>query len=574
MATVESPAQAAPLPGLAHTLVMTGKLGQQAAEDLYKKAQQSNKNFIAELTGSGAVSAFDLAHTISAAFAAPLIDAAAIDPNRLPQDLIDRKLIIKYRILPLSKRGNRLIIATADPTDNEAAEKVKFATQMGVEWVIAEYDKLSHLIETATRGTGDGMDGISADDFEFGEDAASPNEAEENAEQDDSEDTPIVRFLQKMLVDAVSMRASDLHFEPYEFMYRVRFRIDGELREIASPPPGIKEKLASRIKVISRLDISEKRVPQDGRMKLKLGPDRVIDFRVSTLPTLFGEKIVIRILDPSSAKLGIDALGYEPIEKERLMAAIERPYGMILVTGPTGSGKTVSLYTCLNLLNKPGVNISTAEDPAEINLPGINQVNMNDKAGLTFAVALRAFLRQDPDIIMVGEIRDLETADIAIKAAQTGHLVLSTLHTNDAPTTLTRMRNMGIAPFNIASSVILITAQRLARRLCPKCKEPTDIPNETLLEAGFTEEDLDGSWTPYKPVGCDACNNGYKGRVGIYQVMPISEEMQRIILADGSALEISDPARSEGVRSLREAGLHKVKIGVTSLEEVLAVTNE
>lgn len=574
MATVESPAQAAPLPGLAHTLVMTGKLGPQAAEDLYKKAQQSNKNFIAELTGSGAVSAFDLAHTISAAFAAPLIDAAAIDPNRLPQDLIDRKLIVKYRILPLSKRGNRLIIATADPTDNEAAEKVKFATQMGVEWVIAEYDKLSHLIETATRGTGDGMDGISADDFEFGEDAASPNEAEEDAEQDDSEDTPIVRFLQKMLVDAVSMRASDLHFEPYEFMYRVRFRIDGELREIASPPPGIKEKLASRIKVISRLDISEKRVPQDGRMKLKLGPDRVIDFRVSTLPTLFGEKIVIRILDPSSAKLGIDALGYEPIEKERLMAAIERPYGMILVTGPTGSGKTVSLYTCLNLLNKPGVNISTAEDPAEINLPGINQVNMNDKAGLTFAVALRAFLRQDPDIIMVGEIRDLETADIAIKAAQTGHLVLSTLHTNDAPTTLTRMRNMGIAPFNIASSVILITAQRLARRLCPKCKEPTDIPNDALLEAGFTEEDLDGSWTPYKPVGCDACNNGYKGRVGIYQVMPISEEIQRIILADGSALEISDQARAEGVRSLRESGLHKVKTGVTSLEEVLAVTNE
>ena len=574
MATVESPAQAAPLPGLAHTLVMTGKLGQQAAEDLYKKAQQSNKNFIAELTGSGAVSAFDLAHTISAAFAAPLIDAAAIDPNRLPQDLIDRKLIIKYRILPLSKRGNRLIIATADPTDNEAAEKVKFATQMGVEWVIAEYDKLSHLIETATRGTGDGMDGNSADDFEFGEDAASSSEAEEDAEQDDSEDTPIVRFLQKMLVDAVSMRASDLHFEPYEFMYRVRFRIDGELREIASPPPGIKEKLASRIKVISRLDISEKRVPQDGRMKLKLGPDRVIDFRVSTLPTLFGEKIVIRILDPSSAKLGIDALGYEPVEKERLMTAIERPYGMILVTGPTGSGKTVSLYTCLNLLNKPGVNISTAEDPAEINLPGINQVNMNDKAGLTFAVALRAFLRQDPDIIMVGEIRDLETADIAIKAAQTGHLVLSTLHTNDAPTTLTRMRNMGIAPFNIASSVILITAQRLARRLCPKCKEPADIPNEALLEAGFTEEDLDGSWTPYKPVGCDACNNGYKGRVGIYQVMPISEEIQRIILADGSALEISDQARTEGVRSLRESGLHKVKTGVTSLEEVLAVTNE
>lgn len=573
MATLESPAQAVTLPGLARTLVMTGKLEQQAAEDIYKRAQQANKNFVAELTGSGAVSTADLAHTIALSFATPLIDASAIDPNRLPQDLVDRKLVIKYRVLPLSKRGNRLIVATADPTDQDAAEKIKFSTQMAVEWVIAEYDKLSQLIETVTRGTGDGMDGLGSDDFEFGEDAVSSSEPEEE-EQSDEEDTPIVRFLQKMLIDAVNMRASDLHFEPYEFIYRVRFRIDGELREIASPPPGIKEKLASRIKVVSRLDISEKRVPQDGRMKLKVGPDRVIDFRVSTLPTLFGEKIVIRILDPSSAKLGIDALGYEPIEKERLMTAIERPYGMILVTGPTGSGKTVSLYTCLNLLNKPGVNISTAEDPAEINLPGINQVNMNEKAGLTFAVALKAFLRQDPDIIMVGEIRDLETADIAIKAAQTGHLVLSTLHTNDAPTTLTRMRNMGIAPFNIASSVILITAQRLARRLCPKCKEPTDIPMETLMEAGFPEEEIDGSWKPYKPVGCDACNNGYKGRVGIYQVMPISEEMQRIILADGSALEIAEQARSEGVRSLRESGLHKVKIGVTSLEEVLAVTNE
>ena len=336
----------------------------------------------------------------------------------------------------------------------------------------------------------------------------------------------------------------------------------------------IKEKLASRIKVISRLDISEKRIPQDGRMKLKVGPERVIDFRVSTLPTLFGEKIVIRILDPSSARMGIDALGYEPEEKERLMHAIERPYGMILVTGPTGSGKTVSLYTCLNLLNKPGVNIATAEDPSEINLPGVNQVNVNEKAGLTFAVALRAFLRQDPDIIMVGEIRDLETADIAIKAAQTGHLVLSTLHTNDAPTTLTRMRNMGIAPFNIASSVILITAQRLARRLCAKCKQPADIPHEALIDAGFAEHEVDGSWTPYHPVGCDACNNGYKGRVGIYEVMPITEELQRIILADGSALEIAEQARTEGVRSLRDAGLHKVRLGVTSLEEVLAVTNQ
>lgn len=573
MATNDTSTQTPSLPGLARTLVVSGKLSLQTAEEIQKKAQQSKKNYIAELTDSGAVSASDLAHTMSAAFAAPLIDVSAVDPNRLPQNLIDQKLSRKYQILPLSKRGNRLIVATADPTDHEAAEKVKFSTQMGVEWVIAEYDKLSQLIENISRSQGVSMDDMGDEEFEFGEDAVESSVPEEE-EQDDSEDTPIVRFLQKMLIDAVNMRASDLHFEPYEFTYRVRFRIDGELREIANPPPGIKEKLASRIKVISRLDISEKRVPQDGRMKLKVGPDRVIDFRVSTLPTLFGEKIVIRILDPSSAKLGIDALGYEPIEKQRLLTAIERPYGMILVTGPTGSGKTVSLYTCLNLLNKPGVNISTAEDPSEINLPGVNQVNMNDKAGLTFAVALKAFLRQDPDIIMVGEIRDLETADIAIKAAQTGHLVLSTLHTNDAPTTLTRMRNMGIAPFNIASSVILITAQRLARRLCAQCKEPVEIPQDALLEAGFPEEELDGSWTPYKPVGCDACNNGYKGRVGIYQVMPITEEMQRIILADGSALEIAEQARSEGVRSLRESGLHKVKIGVTSLEEVLAVTNE
>jgi type IV pilus assembly protein PilB len=371
------------------------------------------------------------------------------------------------------------------------------------------------------------------------------------------------------------MRASDLHFEPYEHIYRVRFRVDGELREIASPPVSIKDKLVSRIKVISRMDISEKRIPQDGKMKLKIGPDRVIDFRVSTLPTLFGEKVVIRILDPSSAKLGIDALGYEPEEKERLLTAVQRPYGMVLVTGPTGSGKTVSLYTCLNLLNKPGVNISTAEDPSEITLPGVNQVNVNDKAGLTFAAALKSFLRQDPDVIMVGEIRDLETADISIKAAQTGHLVLSTLHTNDAPTTLTRMRNMGIAPFNIASSVILITAQRLARRLCPACKTPADIPREALEKAGFSEDDLDDdSWVSYRPVGCSMCNNGYKGRVGIYQVMPISEDQQRIILADGSALEIAAQAKREGVRSLRESGLHKVKIGLTSLEEVLGCTND
>jgi len=563
------------LPGLGRALVLAGKLGQKAAEDIYRKAQTSRTSFIAELTGSGVVSAYDLAHTMSTAFAAPLVDLDAIDPLRLPKDLLDGKICQDYRIVVLSKRNSRLIVATADPSDQQAAEKIKFATQLGVDWVIAEYDKLLKLVTAKATTAAEAMDNIiGGGDFEFDELSAVVITDTPEVSTSEVEDAPVVKFLQKMLLDAFSMRASDLHFEPYEHNYRVRFRIDGELREIASPPIAIKDKLASRIKVISRMDISEKRVPQDGKMKLKVGPDRVIDFRVSTLPTLFGEKIVIRILDPSSAKLGIDALGYEPEEKERLMEAIARPYGMILVTGPTGSGKTVSLYTCLNMLNKPGVNIATAEDPSEINLPGVNQVNINDKAGLTFAVALKSFLRQDPDIIMVGEIRDLETADISIKAAQTGHLVLSTLHTNDAPTTLTRMRNMGIAPFNIASSVILITAQRLARRLCPNCKTPIDIPPKALTDAGYSEDDLRSPWVSYRAAGCTMCSNGYKGRVGLYQVMPISEEIQRIILRDGSALDIAKQAKLDGVRSLRQAGLHKVKLGLTSLEEVLAVTND
>jgi type IV pilus assembly protein PilB len=562
------------LPGLGRALVSAGKLGQKAAEDLYRKAQSGRSSFIAELTGSGAVSAADLAHTMSAAFSAPLLDLDAIDVQRLPSGLLDAKICADYRIVVLSKRNNRLMVATADPADQQAAEKIKFATQMGVDWVIAEYDKLSKLVDAQTTSVGETMDNIIGGDFEFDEAATETVVTDANDKASEVDDAPVVKFLHKMLIDAFNMRASDLHFEPYEHTYRVRFRVDGELREIASPPIAIKDKLASRIKVISRMDISEKRVPQDGRMKLKIGPDRVIDFRVSTLPTLFGEKIVIRILDPSSAKVGIDALGYEPEEKERLMAAIGRPYGMVLVTGPTGSGKTVSLYTCLNILNKPGINISTAEDPSEINLPGVNQVNVNEKAGLTFAAALKAFLRQDPDVIMVGEIRDLETADISIKAAQTGHMVLSTLHTNDAPTTLTRMMNMGIPTFNIASSVILITAQRLARKLCVVCKAPLDVPRKALVDAGFKADDLDGTWTPYRPVGCSACNNGYKGRVGIYQVMPISEEIQRIILRGGSALDIAQQAGKEGVRTLRESGLLKVKLGMTSLEEVLSVTNE
>lgn len=577
MASVDSATQdrsTMALPGLGRALVAAGKLGQKTAEELYKKAQSSRTTFIAELTSSGAVSAADMAHTIATAFAAPLLDLDAIDAERLPKGLLDPKICSDYRIVVLSKRSNRLIVATADPADQQAVEKIKFATQMGVDWVIAEYDKLSKLVEAQGVTANEAMDNIVGGDIEFDDLATEAVTTDVTDKASEVDDAPVVKFLHKMLIDAFNMRASDLHFEPYETVYRVRFRVDGELREIASPPIAIKDKLASRIKVISRMDISEKRVPQDGRMKLKIGPDRVIDFRVSTLPTLFGEKIVIRILDPSSAKVGIDALGYEPEEKERLMSAISRPYGMVLVTGPTGSGKTVSLYTCLNILNKPGINISTAEDPSEINLPGVNQVNVNEKAGLTFAAALKAFLRQDPDVIMVGEIRDLETADISIKAAQTGHMVLSTLHTNDAPTTLTRMMNMGIPTFNIASSVILITAQRLARRLCANCKAPLDVPRKALLDAGFKSEELDGTWTPFKPVGCSACNNGYKGRVGIYQVMPISEEIQRIILRGGSALDIAQQASKEGVRTLRESGLLKVRQGMTSLEEVLSVTNE
>ena len=561
------------LPGVGRALVASGQIDLLSVQKAYQRAIKNRKSLVSELVESGTMSALTLAQTVCAAFSTPLLDLDAVNIASLPDKLIDEKICQEYLLLCLGKRNHALVIATADPSNQEAEEKIKFITQRSVEWVVVEYDKLLQVLKAKGAPTAETIDSeFIEDDFQDGELVELPKVATElESEVDDS---PIVRFLQKMLNDAVLMGASDLHFEPYETTYRVRYRIDGELREIASPPPAIKDKLASRIKVISRMDISEKRVPQDGRMKLKISPEKTIDFRVSTLPTLFGEKIVIRILDPSSAKLGINALGYEEAEKQRLMRAIARPYGMILVTGPTGSGKTVSLYTCLNLLNQPGVNIATAEDPCEINMPGVNQVNVNDKAGLTFSAALKSFLRQDPDIIMVGEIRDLDTADIAMKAAQTGHLVLSTLHTNDAPTTLTRLRNMGVQPFNIAASVILITAQRLARRLCVKCKVPTELPEQTLKEAGFKEEDLDGSWKPYRPVGCAACNNGYKGRVGIYQVMPISDEIQSIILRDGSAMDIAAQSEREGVRSLRGSGLNKVKLGLTSLEEVLAVTNE
>ena len=561
------------LSGVARVLVHAGKLNVKTAEDLVRSAKEQKRSFISAVLSAGAVNPSDLAHTLSSVLAMPLLDLAAVDPHRLPRNVIDAKLATQYQVLVLGKRGNRLFIAGADPTDQEAAERIKFATQLTPEWVIVEHDKLSRLVDAATTTASESLESLVAGDFEFDVTEEDASAAETADVTTDVEDAPVVRFLQKMLIDAINARASDLHFEPFEYNYRVRFRVDGELREITQPPIAIKDKLASRIKVISRLDIAEKRVPQDGRMKLKFG-SKAIDFRVSTLPTLFGEKIVIRILDPSSAKLGIEALGYEKIEKDRLLEAIKRPYGMVLVTGPTGSGKTVSLYTCLNILNQPGVNISTVEDPAEINLPGVNQVNVNDKAGLNFSVALKAFLRQDPDVIMVGEIRDLDTADIAIKAAQTGHMVMSTLHTNDAPTTLTRLMNMGVAPFNIASSVILITAQRLARKLCENCKAQADYPREALLRAGFAEADLDGSWKPYRAVGCSSCSNGYRGRVGIYQVMPISEEIQRIILTQGNAVDIAKQAQREGVRDLRQSGLIKVRVGVTTLEEVISVTNE
>ncbi len=560
------------LSGVARVLVHAGKLNAKTAEDLVKTSKEKKASFVSSVIGAGAISPAELAHTLSSALALPVLDLTAIDPQRLPRNVIDAKLTAQYQVLVLGKRGNRLFIGGADPTDQEAAERIKFATQLSPEWVIVEYDKLSRILENAGASATESLEHIVGGDFEFDVTDDTPStETQEIAA--DVEDAPVVRFLQKMLIDAINARASDLHFEPYEYHYRVRFRIDGELREITQPPIAIKEKLASRIKVISRLDISEKRVPQDGRMKLKFG-SKAIDFRVSTLPTLFGEKIVIRILDPSSAKLGIEALGYEKAEKDRLLACIGRPYGMILVTGPTGSGKTVSLYTCLNILNQPGVNISTVEDPAEINLPGINQVNVNDRAGLTFSAALKSFLRQDPDVIMVGEIRDLETADIAIKAAQTGHMVMSTLHTNDAPTTLTRLLNMGVAPFNIASSVLLITAQRLARKLCESCKAPAEYPREAMLKAGFNEADIDGTWRPYKAVGCANCSNGYRGRVGIYQVMPITEAIQKIILTEGTAIDIAQQAAREGVRNLRQSGLIKVRAGVTTLEEVISVTNE
>jgi len=566
-------AQPTQFSALGRALVQQGRLVQADASVIQNEAQKAGISFVQQLVASKRLSAKEVSLFAAQTFGYPLLDLNAVDVENLPLTLIDNKIVANHRVLALGKRGNRIFVAMSDPSNEQVLQEVKFATGMTMEPVVVEDDKLSAIVKKLTDSSQQTLEQATAD-VDLSGIEVTDGEIQPDVTTEDIDDAPVVKYVQKILLDAINGGASDIHFEPYEKFYRIRYRTDGILYDVAQPPLAIKEKIASRIKVVSRLDISEKRVPQDGRMKLVMSKTRAIDFRVSTLPTLFGEKICMRILDPSSATLGIDALGYDPDQKENLMNAISRPYGMVLVTGPTGSGKTVSLYTCLNILNKPGINISTAEDPCEINLPGVNQVNVNDKQGLTFPVALKAFLRQDPDIIMVGEIRDIETGEISIKAAQTGHMVLSTLHTNDAPQTLTRLMNMGIAPFNIASSVILVTAQRLARKLC-KCKKPVDIPEEALKRAGYRDEDLDGSWQPFHPVGCELCKNtGYKGRVGIYQVMPISEEMERIIMKNGNAIDLADQAGREGIKDLRQSGLIKVKKGLTSLEEVEAVTNE
>ena len=568
---VESPQSS--LSGVARVLVNAGKLSAKTAEDLSKGARERKTSFVAAVVASGAVKSEDLAHTLAAALALPLLDLNAVDMQKLPRNLVDQKIAAQYQLMVLGKRGNRLFIGAADPTDQEAAERIKFATQLTPEWVIVEYDKLMRQMDSQNTSANEVLESLASSDFEFDitdEEAAAAESADVATEV---EDAPVVRFLQKMLIDAINLRASDLHFEPYEYHYRVRFRIDGELREITQPPVAIKDKLASRIKVISRMDIAEKRVPQDGRMKLKFGT-KAIDFRVSTLPTLFGEKVVIRILDSSSAKMGIEALGYEKIEKDRLLVAIGRPYGMILVTGPTGSGKTVSLYTCLNILNQPGVNIATVEDPAEINLPGINQVNVNDRAGLTFAAALKSFLRQDPDIIMVGEIRDLETAEMAIQAALTGHLVLSTLHTNDAPTAVTRLLDLGVPAYLLQSTLLGVMAQRLVRTLCPKCKKAGGL----RVEDEEAWNVLVAPWKSgkpqnlYLPVGCLDCRmTGYQGRMGLYEIMLMSPELRKLVTGQTDLARLREQATREGMKPLRISGAKKVAAGLTTIEEVLKV---
>ncbi|HDY98135.1 MAG TPA: type IV-A pilus assembly ATPase PilB [Pseudomonas sabulinigri] len=561
------------LSGLARRIVQDQLLDAITAEKATQQASQDKIPLITHLVQKKLVSARDLAMVCAEEFGYPYFDLSAVDKDVQPQDLVSEKLIRQHNVLPLFKRGSRLYLAISDPTNQQALSDIQFNTGLMTDAVIVEDDKLHIAIEkfldSPTGGLGDMAD-ADLDDL----DVQAVTDDEKKDMGGDTDDAPIVRFVNKMLLDAVRMGSSDLHFEPYEKTYRVRFRTDGILHETARPPQQLGVRIAARLKVMSSMDMAERRKPQDGRIKLKISKNKSIDFRVNTLPTLWGEKVVLRILDSESAKMGIDALGYEEDQKKMFMAALERPQGMILVTGPTGSGKTVSLYTGLNILNTVERNISTAEDPVEINLEGINQVNVNPKQGLDFAKALRAFLRQDPDIIMVGEIRDLETAEIAIKAAQTGHMVMSTLHTNSAAETLTRLRNMGVPSFNIATSVNLIIAQRLARRLCKICKEPIEVPKETLQEEGFSEEKIAEGITIFGPVGCENCKDGYKGRVGIYEVVKITPAMQRIIMEDGNSIQISDVAQSEGFRSLRQSALMKAIEGVTSLAEVNRVTKD
>ncbi len=562
------------LGGLARRLIHDQLLTEDEAAECYEKALKAKLPFVSYLVENKILNALDIASSASHEFGVPLFDLDVIDRESFQTSLVEEKLIRKHHAMPIFKRGNRLFLAVSDPTNHQGLDEIKFHTGLATEAVLVEENKLAQTIESALEASDNVMSELldaDLDNLEF--------QDEEDANKEDTgasgaDDAPVVRFVNKILLDAINGGVSDIHFEPYEKNYRIRYRSDGMLHEVASPPVNMSSRLSARIKVMSRLDIAERRVPQDGRMKMVLSKNRAIDFRVNTCPTLYGEKIVLRILDPSNAQVGIEALGFDPKQRDVFEVAIKKPYGMILVTGPTGSGKTVSLYTALNKLNEPHINISTAEDPVEIQVSGINQVNVNPKTGLTFAEALRAFLRQDPDIVMVGEIRDLETAEIAVKAAQTGHLVLSTLHTNDAPQTLSRLANMGIPPFNIASSVNLIMAQRLGRRLCEHCKKPADVPKEALLEEGFTEEDLKEKFTIYQPVGCDLCTRGYKGRVGIFQVMPVSEEMKRVIMEEGDAMQLADIARREGIADLRQSGLAKVKAGITSLEELNRVTKE
>jgi type IV pilus assembly protein PilB len=563
------------LGGLPQRLVQDGVVDEAAMHEAMSAAQERKTNLVSQLVGSGAASARDIAVAAANEFGVPLFDLDAVNLDVETVRLVSDKLVAKHRCLPLFRRGKRLFLAVSDPTNLHAIDEIKFQTSLGIEAVVVEDDKLQRAIDKAIEQVEAQITPLAGDDdvdLESLEVTGGEDENDEKIGRDDVEDAPIVRFVNKVMLDAIRKGASDIHFEPYEKAYRVRFRMDGVLKEIAQPPVQLAAKLSARLKVMSRLDIAERRVPQDGRIKMRLSKNRAIDFRVSTCPTLFGEKIVMRILDPSQAMLGIDSLGYEPFQRELYQKYLAKPQGMILVTGPTGSGKTVSLYTGLNILNREDTNISTAEDPAEINLPGVNQVNVNPKVGLTFAAAMRAFLRQDPDVIMVGEVRDLETAEIAIKAAQTGHLVLSTLHTNDAQQTLTRLVDMGVKPYAIATSVSLIIAQRLARRLCAQCKQPVDVPKEALLKEGFTKEDVASGLRLFHPKGCSNCTDGYKGRVGIYQVMPVTDAIARIILAGGSAVEIGDQAAKEGVWDLRRSGLEKVKSGVTSLEEINSVT--